>query len=55
MKLVKEDYDLLFDESNLKNAVMGKPSMVPSDTPFMQWKGHKFNKKKLFSNPWMLA
>ncbi|KAG2189534.1 hypothetical protein INT46_009679, partial [Mucor plumbeus] len=46
LKLVKENYDLLFDESNSKNAVMGESSLVPSDTPFMQWKGHKFNTKK---------
>jgi hypothetical protein len=25
---------------------MGESSLVPSDTPFMQWKGHKFNTKK---------
>jgi hypothetical protein len=36
LKLVKENYPLLFDESNLKNAVMGESSLVPSDTPFMQ-------------------
>jgi hypothetical protein len=46
LKLVKENYDLLFDESNLKSAVMGESSLVPCGTPFMQWKGYKFNTKK---------
>ena len=46
LKLVKENYDLLFDESTMKGTATGESSLVPSDTPFMQWKGHKFNTKK---------
>ena len=46
LKLVKENYDLLFDESTMMGTATGESSLVPSDTPFLQWKGHKFNTKK---------
>ncbi|CAO3629052.1 unnamed protein product [Mucor fragilis] len=48
--MAKENYQLLFDDvvkpgssapfSNNNN------NIVPSDTPYIQWKGHKFNNKK---------
>ena len=47
LKLVKENYELLSDESAIKSTATSESSLVPSDTSFMQWKVHKFNIKKI--------
>ncbi|KAG2195873.1 hypothetical protein INT46_001511 [Mucor plumbeus] len=38
LKLVKENYELLSDESAIKSTATSESSLVPSDTSFMQWK-----------------
>lgn len=44
--MAKENYTLLFGEVVGPNAAPNMNGMVPSDTPYIQWKGHKFNSKK---------
>ena len=47
LRLAKDNYDLLFENvTNNNHVASSELTMVPSDTPFMQWKGHKFNTKK---------
>ncbi|KAK4519471.1 uncharacterized protein ATC70_009707 [Mucor velutinosus] len=48
--MAKENYDLLFDDTPMLSPSMAYSnaanSIVPPDTPYIQWKGHKFNNKK---------
>lgn len=48
--MAKENYHLLFDDVVPSNPSLSVNSnlngMVPSDTPYIQWKGHKFNNRK---------
>ncbi|EPB80911.1 hypothetical protein HMPREF1544_12409, partial [Mucor circinelloides 1006PhL] len=48
--MAKENYNLLFEDVTMSNSSSSMGSvtncMVPSDTPYIQWRGHKFNSKK---------
>gem|GEM_PF-1640441 len=50
--MAKENYNLLFEDVTMmpNSSLMGSATttscMVPSDTPYIQWRGHKFNSKK---------
>ncbi|KAG1070089.1 hypothetical protein G6F42_026180 [Rhizopus arrhizus] len=47
--MAKENYNLLFEDMTMSNSSsVGSATscMVLSDTPYIQWRGHKFNSKK---------
>jgi hypothetical protein len=48
--MAKENYQLLFDDVVKPGSSApfnnNNNNIVPSDTPYIQWKGHKFNNKK---------